>query len=243
MFLWVLFVLCIIIEIIFVPLFLKAQWPNRSIKSLTFKMICSTAFLSIGIISVFIAQNKSTYALMMVSGLALGWIGDFFLHSKSNQKCFAVGFIGFLLGHVVYIAAYLRTIPLIVEDYKIITLPEIVAIFALMMLSVLFVIKFKDGLSMPILKIAVIVYSLFLIIMFIKASALGYGCWTSGVENGVIVFIILSLGSLLFLLSDATLGLLMFGGQKGNKPLKVFNIVTYYLAQVLLASSILFINA
>jgi hypothetical protein len=43
-------------------------------------------------------------------------------------------------------------------------------------------------------------------------------------------------------LSDATLGLIMFGGQKRNKPLKVFNIVTYFAGQAMLASSILFIK-
>jgi hypothetical protein len=34
----------------------------------------------------------------------------------------------------------------------------------------------------------------------------------------------------------------MFGGQKKNRPLKIFNIVTYFAGQMLLASSILFVN-
>ncbi|MBO5895884.1 MAG: hypothetical protein J6Q83_01170 [Clostridia bacterium] len=54
--------------------------------------------------------------------------------------------------------------------------------------------------------------------------------------------VVLVLGSLCFLLSDVVLGFIMFGGFKKNYPIKIFNIVTYFAAQVLLASSILFIK-
>ena len=64
-----LFVLCIIIEIIFVPLFLKAQWPGICRKSLFFKMICATAFVCAGVLCMNIAGNKSVYAIMMLVGL------------------------------------------------------------------------------------------------------------------------------------------------------------------------------
>jgi hypothetical protein len=50
---------------------------------------------------------------------------------------------------------------------------------------------------------------------------------------------VLIVGSLCFVLSDATLGMLNFGPKK-TFPLKCFNIGTYYAAQVLLASTILF---
>ena len=50
---------------------------------------------------------------------------------------------------------------------------------------------------------------------------------------------VLIVGSLCFVLSDATLAMLNFGPKK-TFPLKCFNIGTYYAAQVLLASTILF---
>ena len=96
---------------------------------------------------------------------------------------------------------------------------------------------------MKLLKFGVIAYTAILITMFIKASALGITYYKTGAENGWIALIVLVLGSLCFTLSDATIGLLMFAGKKKNKPLKVFNIVTYFAGQTLLASSILFINA
>ncbi len=238
-----LFVLCIIVQIIFVPLFLKAQWPGACRKSLFFKMICATAFLSIGFLSMRIAENKSVYAIVMLVGLGFGWLGDFFLHLKNNQKCFAIGFCNFLVGHIVYIIAYIRTLPLISESYKFFNLFEIISAAIILVIAVIGFVKFKVQLTMLILKIGVCIYSLILMTMYLKAASLGMCYWVSGGKFGIIAFLVLTIGSLCFMLSDATLGIIMFGGQKRNKPLKVFNIVTYFVAQSMLASSILFINA
>ena len=102
---------------------------------------------------------------------------------------------------------------------------------------------FKMDFSARALKIGCIIYGSLLVGMVVKASSLGLNFWLQGGKYGIIAFIVLSVGSLCFVLSDASLGIIMFGGQKRNKPLKVFNIATYFAAQVMLASSILFINA
>lgn len=243
MLLWMLFVACIIIEIVFTPLFLKAQWPQACFKSLVYKMICSSAFVCIGVLSVFITGNKSTYAIMMLVGLALGWIGDYFLHAKTTNTYFAIGMISFMLEHIAYIACYMRTIPVISSEYNMFNPVEIIVISALLVLAFVGAAKFKVEFSMKILKLGVAVYTAILITMFVKATALGIAYYKTGAENGLIALLVLLLGSLCFTLSDATIGLLMFAGKKKNKPLKVFNIVTYFAGQALLASSILFINA
>lgn len=240
---WVLFVALVIVEIVFTPLFLKAQWPQACFKSLLYKMICSTAFVGIGVLSVFISGNKSIYAIMMLVGLVLGWIGDYFLHAKTTNTYFAIGMVSFMLGHIVYIACYMRTLPVINPDYNMFNIFEIIIIIALLASAYIAAVKFKVEFSMKILKFGVIVYTAILITMFIKASALGVVYYKTGAENGLIAMLVLIAGSLCFTLSDATIGLLMFAGKKNNKPLKVFNIVTYFAGQALLASSILFINA
>lgn len=238
-----LYVLCIIIEFIFVPLFLKAQWPGVCRKSLFYKMICATAFLSSGVLCMSIAGNKSVYAILMLVGLCFGWLGDFFLHLKNNQKCFAIGFCNFLIGHIVYIVAYTRTLPHIASDYNHFNITEIAIAVTIFVVGYILAVKFKIDFSIKLLKYGCIVYSAFLIVMFLKASSLGLNYWLEGGKYGIVAFLVLSLGSVCFMLSDATLGIIMFGGQKRNKPLKVFNIVTYFAAQSMLASSILFINA
>lgn len=240
---WILFAICVVIEIIFTPLFLKAQWPQACFKSLVYKMICSTAFVCIGVLSVFISGNKSTYAIMMLVGLAFGWIGDYFLHAKTTNTYFGIGFCSFLIGHIVYIATYIRTLPVVAPDYNMFNAVEIITLLLLLAGSLFAAKKFKVNFSSKLLKYGVVFYTIILSTMFLKATALGYEYYCTGAEDGIGALLVLFLGSLFFLLSDATIGLLMFSSQRKNKPLKVFNIVTYFAGQVLLASSILFINA
>lgn len=240
--LWFLFAVCIILEIIFTPLFLNAQWPGMCLKSLTYKMICSTAFVSIGVLSILIADNKTTYAIMMLVGLAFGWLGDYFLHAKPTNTYFGLGLVSFMVGHIAYIACYIRTLPVIAPGYNMFNVVEITAIIALLVIAVVLAHKFKVQFSTKLLKIGVVAYTFVLILMFIKATSLGVNYCLTGASDGIFAAVVLTLGSLCFVLSDGSLGIILFGGQKRNKPLKVFNIVTYFAGQAMLASSILFIK-
>lgn len=240
MLLWILFAGCFVLQCFTTPLFLKLSWPTRSMKSLTAKMVSATLFVSVGYLSVNIADNKSDFAITMIIGLLLGWIGDFFLHSDRNLF-FGIGFVSFLAGHIAYITAYVRALNTF-EGYNNFNAVE-VTVFIVLMAIALFVFKhFKLEFSIKLLKYAVILYTAILISMFIKATSLGVNYMLNGGENGILALLVLCFGSLFFLLSDATIGILMFGGQKKNRPLKIFNIVTYFAGQMLLASSILFIN-
>ena len=103
-------------------------------------------------------------------------------------------------------------------------------------------VKFKLNIPGKVTKGAIAVYFVILALMFVKATALGYGYMSTGAVGGVPALIVLSVGSFSFLVSDVLIGIIMFGGKKKNYPLKIVNIVTYFVAQVLLASSILFIK-
>ena len=197
-------------------------------------MICATLFVLIGVLSVFIAGNTSQYAIMMLVGLAFGWVGDYFLHAKPSNTYFAIGFTSFLIGHLVYIAAYVKTLPKLFPDYKQFNLiiGFAIAIFAIKM-------KFNPK---PV-KYAVMLYAVIITVMFLKASALGIKYYLSGAEGGIYAALVLTVGSFFFVLSDASLAVILFGGKGKSYPLKIFNIVTYFWGQVMLASSILFINA
>ena len=46
-----------------VPFFLKAGWPKKTKKSLLLKMICSTLFILVGVLSILLAGRFSHYAL------------------------------------------------------------------------------------------------------------------------------------------------------------------------------------
>lgn len=240
----ILFFVCLVLEAIFTPWYLKALWPQKCFKSLVLKMICASLFVAVGVLSVFIAGNTSQYAIMMLVGLAFGWVGDYFLHAKPSNTYFAIGFTSFLIGHLVYIAAYVITLPKLFPEYKMFNLVEILigaVILAISFAIAIFAIKMKFN-PKPV-KYAVVLYAVIIVTMFLKASALGIKYYLSGAEGGIYAALVLTAGSFFFVLSDASLAVILFGGKGKSYPLKIFNIVTYFWGQIMLASSILFINA
>lgn len=241
--LWIVFGLCLLVEVICVPWYLKALWPEKCRKSLILKMICATMFVSIGVLSMFILGNFSSYAVTMLVGLIFGWIGDYFLHAKPTNAYFVTGFTSFLIGHLFYIGAYVKALPKLFPEYEMVNASEIIVGLVVIAAALVTTKVLKVNFSPKVVKCAIAVYFVIITFMFVKASALGFNYWQNGGEYGIICFLVLTLGSIFFVLSDATLGIIAFGGQKKNYPLKIFNIITYFWGQIMLASSILFINA
>ena len=241
MHLWILLILFFVLQCVFTPLFLKASWPNRTTKSHCLKMVCATLFVSTGLLSMTISSNFTSFARVMLVGLVLGWIGDLFLHFDNN-KTFAIGFTSFLAGHVVYIKNYIDCLSKY-QGYNHFNIIELVAFALLLVVAFVLFKKFKMEFSTNLLKIAVIAYTIILVLMFIKATSLGINHYLSGAEGGIGAVLTLFFGGLFFVASDGTIGILMFGGQKRNRPLKIFNIATYFAGQMLLALSILFVKA
>ena len=242
MVLWIIFGICLLVEAVCTPWYLKALWPEKCRKSLILKMICATMFVSIGVLSMFISNNFSAYAVTMLIGLVFGWIGDYFLHAKPTDAYFITGFISFLIGHIFYIVAYVRALPVLFPDYKMFNIPELIIGAVIIVTAIILHKVIKLKFTPKIVGAGIWLYFCILTFMFVKATALGYHQWQSGAEGGILPFVVLTLGSFFFVLSDASLGVIIFGGQKKNYPLKIFNIITYFWGQIVLASSILFIK-
>lgn len=244
----ILLALCYILFFVFVPLYDKAYWPEPTKKSLTCKMIAASAFVSIGFIAMEITGNESYYANVMLIGLILGWVGDLFMHipHPPNNPRMSVVYIGasaFLIGHIFYVLAFVKSTMALTPDYKFFTIPEIIAFFVIfiafaMALEPVFNFKYKNGF----MKVTLHLYSIFLIVMLLKCCAFGVKYYLSGAENGLIVLVILLVGAISFFVSDFTLGLRLIGGAKGNKTVKTISLYAYFFAQLLLATSILFIH-
>lgn len=248
MLLKVLLALCYVLFLVFVPLYDKAYWPEPTKKSLTCKMIAATAFVGVGFCAMEITGNESYYANMMLVGLLLGWFGDLFMHiphPPNNPKMSVVyiGATGFLIGHIFYVVAFVKSTMALTSDYKFFTLPEIIValiVFVAFSLTLEPVFKFKY--ANKFMKVTLHIYSIFLIIMLVKAFVFGITYFTSGKENGVLAMLILLVGGILFFISDFTLGLRLIGGAKGNKTIKTLSLYTYFFAQLFLATSILFVH-
>ncbi len=245
MFFKILFVVAVAAEFVFVPLFLKYSWPDKCWKSFGFKMVCSALFFFAGLLATKISGHSaeaSPYTKLILWGLFLGWVGDMFLHLITDKiAVFGVGLFAFLGGHICYIFAFQKVIAQRYPDKPFFAWYEIVGVIVLVALVLLFAvvkkIKAKAYMAIP-----VVLYAGTISAMLAKAIRLCVGEWLYGLnDNIVMICITVALGAVLFVLSDGSLGLILFGGQKKNRPLKIFNIVTYFTAQILLASSIFFI--
>ena len=179
---------------------------------------------------------------MIIIGLLFGWIGDLFLHIVSDKIIFfGIGGLAFLIGHIFYIDAFAKAIQETYpqsntfEWYEILAVVLLVA--AVVLYGVLKKIKFNP------MMIAVLLYAVTISTMLVKALRYSIGEIVYGMNDHMIMICVtVALGAILFVLSDGSLGMILFAGKKGNRPLKIFNIVTYFAAQILLASSIFFIR-
>lgn len=233
-----LFIIPLLLGFMALPFFMKAMWPKKTKKSLVLKMTCSTFFLLTGILSAWGSQNKSAYAKLMLAGLFLGWLGDFLMHVKQADIFFIFGLVSFLLGHILYIAAFTFAATRLGLGSRGTLLMQII-VFALLLVAMIVFLK-VEKFDMGANGVAVFAYSAVIIAMVVKALNLSITLLKSGMSFVVPTMIIV--GAISFLISDTLLALFNFGGRHKNYPLKIVNILTYFIAQNLLACSLLLIK-
>ena len=244
-FLTILFALTVVLEFVFVPLFLKYSWPKKCWKSFGYKMICSALFFLAGVLAMKISGNTSTYAKLILWGLFFGWLGDLFLHLITDKVyVFGLGLFAFLGGHIFYIAAFNTAIHYNLQpDAPLLAWYEILAVILIVgaMAAYVVVKKIRTKIYMA---IPVAMYAVTISTMLVKACTLSYHIWNQSMANEhILPMILLIVGAVFFVLSDGSLGLILFGGQDKNKHLKWFNIGTYFAAQILLGSTIFCISS
>lgn len=219
------------------PFFLKAGWPKKTKKSLLLKMICSTLFVLVGVLSTALAGGGSRYAVWILCGLVCSWLGDFFLHVSGKLYFFLLGLSSFLVAHIFYVVAFSAALYESFPESGFFNPWECLCIAVLVLIGVIGAHRLQINPGPA--TIPAFLYMCVLVTMMVKAFSLAIRCLIAGTPLCGATAAILMVGSLCFVLSDATLGMLNFGPKK-TFPLKCFNIGTYYAAQVLLASSILF---
>lgn len=228
----ILIAVCVIAEAALLPYYLKLVKPGTSAKTLFFKMVCSTLFILTAVLSMLSGGNtQSDFAHFMLLGFGCSWVGDWLLHRKPSMVKYALGGLSFLIGHVCFILAYMRTSKRLFPAEPYISVREIAVIAVLWVVvvagSLIFKLKFNR------LAVPIFVYAAVLMLMLVKASGLGLRLMLSGTEGGAASFALLTGGALLFAVSDAILGIGFFGNKTYVK--NVINIATYFFGQILLA--------
>ena len=180
---------------------------------LPFKTAASLCFTVLGVVCL-TKSDASVYGVLVVIALAFGCIGDIFLQiPKGGDKCFIAGLIAFLLGHLLYIAAFFAETGLVWVQ-PVVTILLLSAVYALLKL-----LKADFGSK----KRLVCAYAVVIAVMM--------GCAFS-------VSALACVAAALFVVSDLVLALILFAG-KTRKGMALLNLVTYYSAQIMLALSVL----
>lgn len=233
-------VICVVVMGI-TPLFVKAQMNGPCAKSMLLKMTGATGYVAIGLLGVYLSGDGfSTFDKVILGALIASWLGDLFLHS-TKMWSIVIGFLGFLSAHFFFIASYSTELAVLNPEKGFFVPWQIAAVLVLVVLFLVF--SARSGFSFSgIIKVGIIFYGAVITTMMCKAVQLGYTSVAAGAENGVIIAVAAIVGALLFCMSDFTISILMFvDGAKKNIPLKMFNMLTYFAAELLLASLTLFI--
>ena len=174
------------------------------------------------------ATGITTFRLLIFIGLAAGVAGDVLLELFGQEdKRFFLGVAAFFAGHALYVAAFF-------------TVDASAALTALLC-------------AFPVAALLTAISARFLtfkgaqrLILLVYLFALCFMCafaWVILIRRGTVPFALLAPGALLFLLSDTSLGFMLFGSETVKRRTKLLGVIcltTYYLAQNLIALSIAF---
>ena len=222
------------------PFYVKAQKNGACKKSLALKMAAATGYIAAGVLCALISGELSAFDRLIFCALGCSWIGDLFLHLWQKKIYTAIGFTGFLSAHFFFIAAYMNAIGRMLPERSFFSVQELLFVLTFDIFFVIFAlktgIKLKGIIALPILLYATVITT-----MLCKAVLLGAGAVTTGAANAAAVCVFAVCGAALFVASDFSISILMFNPrQKKNYPLKMFNMLTYFAAQLLLACLIIF---
>lgn len=197
--------------------------------SFTMKMLCACMYLFTGVLSVLSVKSSTEYSYMILTALALGFSGDFFLSYKGD-KYFPVGVVFFALGHISYSLTFL-----FIGEYKASAQLTAVLLTTAVITALIFVFA-KTRLKLKGKKNLLLIYAPVLIFAFVCALASGAVAVNSG---NLPLGLCLMTGGTLFFASDIMIGI----GKGGlSRPAFLHNAVsyTYFTAQTLFAVSICF---
>ncbi len=233
------FVALFVLQIVSSCVFLKVEIPKPSKKSLVVKATCSTIFVLTAVLSMFCADNFSTYAILVLAGLCISWIGDFILHYKTDENFFVAGILTFLCSHICYIIAFMRVQNLCFPEAPFLSVSEAILLLGGVCFGQcrLHMLKADYGKAF----IPCTIYMNVIMIMFVKAITLGkYFIKEAPIENGLLTGIILIIGVCMFDVSDFTLALLRFTPTYSKSyGMRKLNVWTYFFAQMCLGLTVL----
>ena len=206
-------------------LFLWQEWKKSYVPAVVLKGAASACFVILG----FLLSPGTGAARLITTGLLLGCVADVLLNLryvfvKKGQLVFLVGILVFLTGHIFYLAAILKG----AQHWLLCTVVGVV-LTALLMVWI-----FRRITAKMAFKVFGVVY--LGAIMLLNTVAVGNLIAAPSAFTAIF-----ALGALLFLVSDIVLILNTFG-KETRQSLRVTNISLYYVGQLLIALSLMFLK-
>ena len=228
-------------DMIFAVLYIIYGFPKVTKLSFLYKMLASAIFVINGVIA-YRYSVMSAYSKTVIAGLVFGFAGDAFLaidpflKGKLKEKKVVFGVVGgalFFIGHILYIIAFVLEI----KKEQAFNLPVFLIAFAVMLgagITVKVALKVKLGrFAFPILGYAVALCAMCSLGICLAISHMG----------NIPLMLLLIIGPLCFVFSDATIVLRMFYKDKYETiPMRFANLLTYFISQMLFGISILLIK-
>ncbi len=231
--------------LISVIIFLVERFKACSVKATVLKATSSLFFVILACVAVLMKPENSDYGMMFIIGMVLCTIGDIWLdlkyvHKEFDEQYTFVGIGSFMISHIFYLVGILLAYP------EFIGWQVALAIFSALSVSVIErLVSKKTGFEYGKFKGLTFVYSIVIMLTVTFAlnavNAFGWLPVLGGAEMPAVMprFLCMNMGTVIFALSDLSLSIAFFK-KDGNTKLNVVIIhVTYYIAQLLLALSIL----
>ena len=208
--------------------FIVVEHKEKYVPAVALKGSAALLFCIIGAVAMVTASVNHSFAKLVVIGLFCGMAGDIllnlrFVFPKNGQKIFLAGVAAFLTGHILYLCAI---VPLSQNLVVCLTAGILVAAALLTWIFKTLTVKLA-------FKIFGMLYIGAIVLMTSVAignvlTAPGTAAWMHAI------------GAMLFTLSDIVLIFNTFGSEQ-KFSLRITNLSLYYLGQLLIAASLLFI--
>ena len=222
-------------------LYIREKIKAYSVKAVILKSIVSVLFIAVGVYGSWLSAVKGTASLLcpfVVLGLVFGLLGDIWLDLKyvfpaKDEPFTYAGFCVFGVGHILYITGMLLSY---YPTGKPMTVSVPILLAAVMSVGNA-VLEKPMKLQYGKLKPVVIAYGvlLFGMVLISGSLALAHG-WKETPLN------LLFIGGVFFAISDLILSGTYFGVGKERPIDLALNYITYYSAQFLIASALVFLT-
>ncbi len=232
----VLYYVTLVIGLILLGVFVAVRAKKPSIKATTLKSFVSTFFMFMVFAAAHAEGEHYSFALLTACGLLLGLFGDIwldlkYLYPKDSDFWTFLGFGVFMAGHIFYMAAVISVAP---DGACVKAIPWAIAGGVIALVVVLF------GEKPMKLK-----YGKFKAISAVYATELVFSAvflFVSGIIGKNVGLTVMGVGEILFFLSDLVLSGTYFGEGKDRPVDIVSNYLLYYIAQFMIASSVLWVG-